>query len=241
MATPKHCNQKILLLIVLTVFCSANTVLAETQVQELHFQVNNHSPKRILRFHTKVGAPYTEYTSILDEAEIVDAHTKKLIQRLLVPNEGSHLTLPFNPADLDASYIFKDVNFDENQDIVIHSGSYVSGNTSNAFWLYNKKTEKYVYNSALSDLSNVTIDPQKKLISSSSSCCAGLSAASEIYDWKGEELELLETTSRSKLDPQPILEAPDNCPNPTWVIDTTTTHYNGKIEERKSDPYAMCG
>lgn len=205
------------------------------QTKELRFHVSPSAPLRLLRYHTKEGEPYSEYSTILDSVEIVEASTGKVIQKLELPDGG----LPDSDLDNDN---FQDVNFDGYQDIVIHSGSYASGNVSDAFWIFDPQSKIFKFNSYLSGLTNVEIDKANRVVLSSNSCCAGLSRTAETYRWNNNKLELIEEITTKALNPQPTnLKAPSDCQNPTWVIEVTKRQMNGKLQKVGSKRYPMCG
>lgn len=194
----------------------------------LGFRLTSNGPRFMLQL--MIAGPEKRLIS----ATVIDTQSGKPLQRL-------SMNLPFDEyADTDPSSIFRDVNFDGYTDIVLFSNSYEGSSTSSAVWLFNPETRKFEFNQELSRMTNLAVDPKKKTLTSSNSCCAGLFATRETYQWHGDKIELIERLTQKPLDPQPKLPAPNNCTDPTWVSQTTEKLVDGKLQKVKTERLPMC-
>jgi hypothetical protein len=89
-----------------------------------------------------------------------------------------------------------DVNFDGHPDLVVAAGDGGAGpNNTDNFYLYDPRTRRYVFHEVLSSLTQVVINPDHSITSSSrGSCCSHLS---ETYRFVGGQLTLVASWEES--------------------------------------------
>lgn len=125
-----------------------------------------------------------------DKVEVVHRGTGVVVQLIDgIGGMGMH-----RPANTLLDVV--DVNFDGHPDLVVAAGDGGAGpNNTDSFYLYDPRTRRYVFHEVLSSLTQVVINPDHSITSSSrGSCCSHLS---ETYRFVGGQLTLVASWEES--------------------------------------------
>lgn len=130
-------------------------------------------------FKTIVSKKDNEMAQVIG-LKIFEKKTDKLVQSFKIDCEYRY----FNNVYID------DYNFDKIDDFSIFEASYAGPNTSNLYFLYNPKTQKYF----LSDYEGTSLefDSEKKLVYEHNQCCAGSSHMDAVYKIVNNKMVLIQ-------------------------------------------------